>query len=68
MNDRVRCAWQVVQVDKPYKVAGEKWEVPQADNNYHRNLMNKGWRTTLKPLNIDQPEGPSFTVRLTLNK
>ena len=49
-------------MDKPYKVAGEKWEVPKADNNYHRNLMDKGWRTTLKPLNIDQPEGPSFTV------
>ena len=55
-------------MDKPYKVAGEKWEVPQADNNYHRNLMNKGWRTTLKPLNIDQPEGPSFTVRPTTVK
>ena len=53
-------------MDKPYKVAGEKWEVPQADNNYHRNLMDKGWRNTLKPLNIDQPEGPSFTVRPTV--
>ena len=57
----------MVQVDKPYKVAGEKWEVPQADNNYHRNLMDKGGRNTLKPLNIDQPEGPSFTVRPTVN-
>ena len=54
---------QVVQIDFPWKDAAEPWKVPKANNNYHRNLMDKGWRTSLKPLNIDQPEGPSFTVR-----
>ncbi len=57
-----------MQVDKPYKVAGAKWEVPKADNNYHRNLMAKGWRDTIKPLNVVQPEGPSFTVRCCPSK
>ena len=53
---------QVVQVDKPYKGSGKKWEMPTQDDNYHRNLQDKPWRTSLKPLNIDQPEGPSFQV------
>ncbi len=55
---------QVVNIDFPWKDAAEPWKVPKANSNYHRNLMDKGWRTSLKPLNIDQPEGPSFTVRL----
>lgn len=54
---------KVVQIDRPWGEAHEPWKVPKADSNYHRNLMNKPWRTSLKPLNIDQPEGPSFTVR-----
>ncbi len=54
---------QVVQIDFPWKDAAEPWKVPKANSNYHRNLMDKGFRTSLKPLNIDQPEGPSFTVR-----
>ena len=54
---------QVVKVERPYEGSGKSWEVPLEDNNYHRNLQNRGWRDTLKPLNIDQPEGPSFTVR-----
>lgn len=53
---------QVVQVDKPYKGSGKTWEMPRTDDNYHRNLQDKPWRSTLKPLNIDQPEGPSFQV------
>ena len=57
-----RCWLQVVQVDKPYKGSGKKWEMPTRDDNYHRNLQDKPWRSTLKPLNIDQPEGPSFQV------
>ena len=56
---------QVVQVDKPYKGSGKKWEMPTKDDNYHRNLQDKPWRNTLKPLNIDQPEGPSFQVLKT---
>ena len=57
------CWLQVVQVDKPYKGSGKQWEMPTVDDNYHRNLQDKPWRSTLKPLNIDQPEGPSFKVR-----
>ena len=56
------CVLQVVQVDKPYKGSGKQWEMPTVDDNYHRNLQDKPWRSTLKPLNIDQPEGPSFQV------
>ena len=61
------CLVQVVQVDKPYKGSGKKWEMPTKDDNYHRNLQDKPWRSTLKPLNIDQPEGPSFQVRHALS-
>ena len=50
-------------MDKPYKGSGKKWEMPSKDDNYHRTLQDKPWRTSLKPLNIDQPEGPSFQVR-----
>lgn len=60
------CVLQVVQVDKPYKGSGKQWEMPTQDDNYHRNLQDKPWRSTLKPLNIDQPEGPSFQVRRAL--
>ena len=49
-------------MDKPYKGSGKKWEMPTKDDNYHRTLQDKPWRNTLKPLNIDQPEGPSFQV------
>ena len=55
----------MVQVDKPYKGSGKKWEMPTKDDNYHRTLQDKPWRNTLKPLNIDQPEGPSFQVLCT---
>ena len=64
-HERLPAAWcvlQVVQVDKPYKGSGKQWEMPTVDDNYHRNLQDKPWRSTLKPLNIDQPEGPSFQV------
>ena len=52
-------------MDKPYKGSGKKWEMPTKDDNYHRTLQDKPWRNTLKPLNIDQPEGPSFQVLCT---
>lgn len=37
-------------------------EMPSSDHNYHRNLQTKPWRTDLKPLDVVQPEGPSFSV------
>lgn len=53
-------------MDKPYKGSGKTWEMPTKDDNYHRTLQDKPWRNTLKPLNIDQPEGPSFQVTYSL--
>lgn len=44
--------------DKPPKM-------PTKNYNYHHKLVNE-WRTDLKPLNVDQPKGPSFQVPLYL--
>lgn len=31
--------------------------------NFHRTLLDRPWRAGLKPLDIVQPEGPSFNVQ-----
>eukprot|EP00884_Botryococcus_braunii_P003392 jgi/Botrbrau1/13053/Bobra.0187s0015.1 len=49
---------KVVHVDKPYKSPPE---IPSRDMNYHRSLFGGPWRSDLKPLDVVQPEGPSFT-------
>ena len=54
---------QVVHMDKPHKDKAPK--MPTENYNYHHKLVND-WRTDLKPLNVDQPEGPSFKVRSLL--
>lgn len=39
------------------------WDEPVAnrqDNNYHRDLQERPWRTDLKPLNVVQPEVRGF--------
>ena len=38
--------------------------IPTLNSNFHTKLVEqeRGWRTGLKPLNVVQPEGPSFTV------
>ncbi|KAL0041485.1 hypothetical protein WJX79_005084 [Trebouxia sp. C0005] len=38
--------------------------IPTLNSNFHTKLVDqeRGWRTGLKPLNVVQPEGPSFTV------
>lgn len=46
---------------------------PPAMVNYHVDLAEgtvggKGWRTDVKPINITQPEGPSFTIEGNLVK
>ena len=56
---------QVVRIDRQYDIAPP---IPDVDQNYHRNLIEKPWRSGLKPLNIVQPEGPSFTVEGNLIK
>lgn len=53
---------QVVCIDRQH---GESpTPLPDADFNYHSELSGeeRPWRTDLKPLNILQPEGPSFKV------
>jgi len=56
-----RCVVQVVHMDKPHQDKPPK--MPTENYNYHHKLVNE-WRTDLKPLNVDQPEGPSFQVPL----
>ena len=56
---------QIVRIDKQYEIPPQ---IPDLNVNYHRNLMEKEWRTGLKPLNIVQPEGPSFAVEGNLIK
>jgi Cu2+-containing amine oxidase len=56
---------QVVHIDLQH---GETPPLlPDADVNYHSNLAGeeRPWRKDLKPLDIVQPEGPSFKVRLS---
>ena len=37
-------------------------KVPDLDVNYHHTLQEQGWRGGLRPLNVVQPQGPSFEV------
>lgn len=50
---------QIVRIDKQHDIPPH---IPDLNFNYHRNLMEKEWRTGLRPLHIAQPDGPSFTV------
>ena len=52
---------QVVHMDQPHHDKPPK--MPQENYNYHHKLVDD-WRSDLKPLNVDQPEGPSFKVYL----
>ena len=52
--------WQVVHVDKPHKGTPV---IPKQDVNYHSSFSRDSWRTSMKPLNVVQPDGPSFSVR-----
>lgn len=40
-----------------------KAAIPSVDSNFHRDAMDVPWRGGIKPLDIVQPEGPSFTVQ-----
>lgn len=53
---------QVVHIDKPH--GDQVPELPVAAVNYHRDIAGgeRPWRTDIKPLNVVQPEGPSFLV------
>ena len=51
----------MVRIDRPH--GKERPELPKKSVNYHRELAEKGWRKGLKPLTVQQPDGPSFTVR-----
>lgn len=55
---------QVVHIDLQH---GDKVpELPDTDVNYHSDIAGgeRPWRTDLKPLDIVQPEGPSFSVSI----
>jgi Cu2+-containing amine oxidase len=53
---------QVIHVDMYDKPAS----IPPVDVNYHTQLAREttgtAWRSDLQPINITQPQGPSFTV------
>ncbi|GAX83474.1 hypothetical protein CEUSTIGMA_g10899.t1 [Chlamydomonas eustigma] len=49
---------KVVRIDKYDQV--QPWN--KDDHNYHHQLCKAPWRTDLKPINVVQPEGPSFIV------
>lgn len=55
-------AQQVIHIDMYDKPAS----MPPLMVNYHRDLAQattgEEWRSDLNPINITQPEGPSFTV------
>ena len=58
-------AWmglQVVHVDCPY--GGTPPQLADTDSNYHRGLLpgERPWRRDLRPLDVVQPDGPSYTV------
>jgi hypothetical protein len=46
----------------PRRYPGKAPTVPQADDNYHAELFPGEWRKDIKPLDIVQPDGPSFSV------
>lgn len=48
---RIECAWKG---QPPF---------PKQNGNYHHALLEGPVRSDIKPLDIVQPEGPSFTVR-----
>ncbi|WIA30543.1 hypothetical protein OEZ86_000626 [Tetradesmus obliquus] len=48
----------VVAIDKHSKAP----QIPASDSNYHAELFPGPWRQDIKPLNVLQPEGPSFSV------
>ena len=56
------CAVQIVKIECAWK--GQPPFAKQ-DFNYHHKLVGPT-RSDIKPLNILQPEGPSFTVSLSL--
>ena len=50
---------QIVHMETPHSV---NVKVPELDVNYHHTLQEQGWRGGLKPLNVVQPQGPSWQV------
>lgn len=42
---------------------GDRQDVPLDPADFSRHLMRAPWRTGVRPLNVIQPEGPSFTIR-----
>lgn len=55
--------WQVIRIETAWK--GQPPPFAKLDGNYHSALVGSP-RTDIKPLDVVQPEGPSFTVRASL--
>lgn len=52
---------KVVHIDRPY--GDSPPPIPSKSMNYHRDLCEKPLRSDLKPLDVVQPEGVSFSVQ-----
>lgn len=51
------------KIHKVYSQNGDQgWQVPAQNSNFHRSLAPSPRRTSMKPLDVVQPEGPSFSV------
>lgn len=57
----VPCWLQLLRIETAWK--GTPPPFAKLDGNYHHSLVGLPPRADIKPLDIVQPEGPSFTVR-----
>ena len=53
--------WQVIRIESAWE-GKELPELCAEESDYAADLFKGTYRTDIKPLNIEQPEGPSFTV------
>lgn len=56
---KLRVMEQVLRIESAWK---GKAPFAKLDSNYHHALLQGKPRSDIKPLDIVQPEGPSFTV------
>jgi hypothetical protein len=57
----MKCIQKVIRIDQPHGDNPPK--IPMECVNYHSDLCEYPVRTDLKPLNIIQPEGGSWTIK-----
>ena len=54
---------QVVRIESSWEGHEELPQLCAEPSDYAADLFKGNYRTDIKPLDITQPEGPSFTVR-----